>query len=110
MAKVLTRSESQYLREYNPYYDSRASFGREADTIILYVFKTPTGKWSHKLWQTLRFSSESPKTATQKMNLIEKHRKDIIEKNKADIKKGYKLDEIILYSGNIGSIEAFGKF
>lgn len=107
MVKVVTRRESKYLKEHNPYFDARASFGREADTIILYAFQTPTGRWTHKLWQTLRFSSEKQVTPLRKMELIEEHRKDILAKNKADIKKGYKLAEIILYSGQIGSKEAF---
>lgn len=99
--KVIDRSESQYFKEFNPFFDTRARFGKEPDTIILYVLKTPSGKWS-KYWATLRFNSERNVSEAYKMEEIEKYYNQLINRTfKSEIKKGYTIAEVILYSGHI---------
>lgn len=100
MVKVISRSESKYFKYKNLYFDARASYNREADTIILFVFKTPTGKWSNK-WSALRFNSEKLKPTTNMMDKIRFHYEDLQEKYKKEIKQGYKIAEVIHYSGKL---------
>ena len=105
MTKVIIRRESKYLKDRNPYFVTNASFGRPADTLILYVVKTKTGQWSKK-WMVLRFNEERPVPTTVKMNKINMYYDDFTAKlNK--LKKGYKIGEVILYSGTLGNKQAF---
>ncbi len=99
MLKIVNRNESEYFKKYNPYFDSRAKYGRDADTIILYQFVTPTGRWS-KYQATLRFNSE--RIHKNKIEKIEEYYNDLENKTfKNEIKKGYSIGEVILYSGNL---------
>lgn len=96
---IVRFEESEYLKEYRPYFDTRAKYGRDADTLLLFQLKTPTGKWSKK-WATLRFNSEH--NVKNKVEQIEAYKERLEnEVYKQEIKKGYSIGEIILYSGAI---------
>jgi len=40
-----------------PYFDTRAKYGRAADSIVIWFAYTPTGRVS-KYWHTLRFNAD----------------------------------------------------
>lgn len=99
--KVISRENSDYFKTHNPYTDTRAREGREADTIIYFAIKTPTGKWS-KFFANLRFNSERNLTAHSKQEEINEYYIYLINKTyKQEIKKGYTIAEVILYSGRL---------
>lgn len=96
---IIKREESQYFKKYNLCFWTKARYGRKADTIILYVLKTPTGRWS-KYHATLRFNSE--RNVKNMMEKIKKYYDELINKTfKNEIKKNYCIGEVILYSGEL---------
>ena len=99
--KVVTRAESEYFKEFNPYYDTRTRHGRPADTILLFVFRSPTGRWS-KYQATLRFHGERNVSSAEKMRRMQEYIGELRTKTfKSEFAKGYTIGEIILYSGTL---------
>lgn len=96
---IVDYSNSQFFKRYGRYFDSRASYGRAPDTIIYFAFMTPTGKWSRSIWATLRFNSEHSHPDMMRRVVIEYN--NLLYKKRADIKRGYKIGEIVVYSGEI---------
>lgn len=97
--KISTYTESEFLKTHSLYFNSGATYGREADTIIVFALKTPTGRWS-KYTASLRFNAE--RNITNKMERIKQEYirlgREVFNK---EIKKGYSIGEIILYSGKL---------
>lgn len=101
MIQISLWEDSKYLRKFRPYFITRARYDRDADTIVLFVFLTPTGKWS-KYWATLRFNSE--RSHKNMRNQIQEYYEQLIGKTfKREIAKGYSLGEVILYSGKLNN-------
>jgi len=96
---IITKQQSEYFKKYNPYFWTKTEYGRDADTIILYTLKTPAGKLS-KYHATLRFNST--RNVKNKIEQAEKYLEEIKTKTfKKELKEGYQISEIILYSGSL---------
>jgi hypothetical protein len=101
---VVSRQQSKYFKEHNPYYDTRAKHGREADTIILIVLKTPTGRWSKRI-AVIRWNSERNVSDEQKRMSLAEYKTHLMQKTfKKEFNMGYVFGETILYSGTFSGV------
>jgi hypothetical protein len=76
-----------------PYFDTRARYGREPDTIVFWYAITPKGKMS-KYWATLRINSERNVGTDRKLRYIQEYQFPVL-------RKGYSWSNPLLYSGEI---------
>lgn len=101
MGEVLYWEDSKYLRKFRPYLDTRARYGRDADTIILFAFLTPKGRWSNN-YAYLRFNSE--RSHPNMRSQIKEYYDKLVNKTYArEMSKGYSIGEVILYSGKLNN-------
>lgn len=76
-----------------PYFDTRARYGREADTIIFWYAITPKGRES-KYYAILRFNSDRNISSERKLQKISDYKFP-------KLPKGYKWSDPLLYSGEV---------
>jgi hypothetical protein len=85
---------SRYYKEKGSiFFDNRAKYGREADTIIFWYAITPTGKIS-KWHATLRINSERNVSSEHKQQHVDSY---VFPK----MPKGYTWSKPLLYSGKM---------
>lgn len=86
--------DSEYRKaKSNIYFDTRARYGREADTIIFWHGITPKGNVS-QYFATLRINSERNISSESKMKYVVNY---VFPK----LPKGYTWSEPFLYSGDV---------
>lgn len=96
---IITREQSEYFKKHLPYFWTKSEYGRSADTIILFTIKTPAGKFS-KHHATIRFNAT--RNVKNKIEQIKKYLEELKENTfRKELKKGYTISEIILYSGSL---------
>jgi hypothetical protein len=83
-----------------PYFVTNAIYGRKSDTIIFWLYITPTGRQS-KYWHTLRFNADRNLSSDRKINKIKEVQNKLTNEKSALIKKGYAVSGPYLYSGTI---------
>lgn len=91
---IKNRSQSDYFKDHNPYFWTRAEYGRKPDTIFVVVLKTPTGRWAK------RFAHYSFSGA-YKCREPEEVRKTLTGfLTRLDYSNGKTVHEVIQYSGD----------
>lgn len=86
--------ESEYDKiKGRPFFDTRARYGRPADTIIFWYAVSPTGRIS-KYWTTLRINAEKVTDKNEKKKYIQQYELPVL-------RRGYKWSEPFLYSGEV---------
>lgn len=99
MLDIVSREDSKFFKEQNPYFHTNGKHGRDADTLVVFVLTTPTGKFS-KYWATIKFNADN--NVKDKMKKVEEEYTRLQERDfKEELKKGYRIGEVILYSGNL---------
>lgn len=87
------RDSAYYHKRGNIFFDSRACYGRDPDTIIFWYALTPTGRIS-KFWAALRFNSERNVRPAGKEKLIQNY-------HFPKMPKGYTWSDPTIYSGSV---------
>ena len=87
------RDSDYYHKRGNIYFDTRARYGRDPDTIIFWHALTPTGRIS-KFWATLRINGERNVRPASKEKLIQNYRLP-------KMPRGYTWSDPMIYSGSV---------
>lgn len=90
---IKNQSQSDYFKDHNPYFWTRAEYGRKPDTIFVVVLKTPTGRWAKRF----AHYSFSGAYKCRKVEEVQNKLKDFIKS--LDYSNGKTVYEVIQYSG-----------
>lgn len=91
--QIISRRQSAYFIKRNPYFWTRARYGRPEDYLFLFILETKTGRWAKR---TGRVTFPGDK-GTPAPDTVRNHVERLAAR--LDYSRGRTLAEVVQYSG-----------